>query len=178
MIRHPVQSGIVSSSGRHMSAAVGAHELSQAEGDLSRVLGLKSYLKNVEALHQLLRAADVTDHLLASLAIKTGADKTGPTLGLLAAVLQEDAAYSRSAAEIGHARMWAIRALPNDAIDLARAEHRRTREEAEAYFALKLALFQGKFEMFWLVFFLVLSSSGLFASAALVISVTSWQHFC
>ncbi|KAK4658911.1 hypothetical protein QC762_0003390 [Podospora pseudocomata] len=142
VIRQPVQSGIVSSSGRHMSAAVGAHELSQAEGDLSRVLGLKSYLKKVQALHQLLRAADVTDHLLASVASKTGADKTGPTLGLLASVLQEDAAYSRSAAEIGHARMWAIRALPNDAIDLARAEHRRTREEAEAYFALKLALFQ------------------------------------
>ncbi|KAK0671040.1 putative DNA mismatch repair protein Msh4 [Cercophora samala] len=134
--------GIVSSSGRHMSAVVGAHELSQAEEDLSRILGLKSYLKNVQALHQLLRAADVTDHLLESVASKTGADKTEPTLGLLAAVLQDDAAYSRSAAEIGHARMWAIRALPNDAIDLARAGHRRTREEAEAYFAEKLALFQ------------------------------------
>ncbi|KAK4173882.1 putative DNA mismatch repair protein Msh4 [Triangularia setosa] len=138
----PVQRGIVSSSGRHMSAVVGSHDLSQAEEDLSRILGLKSYLKNVQALHQLLRTAGVTDHLLASIARKTGTDKTEPSLGLLAAVVQEDAGYSRNAVEIGHARMWAIRALPNDTIDLARAQHKTTREEAEAYFAKKLALFQ------------------------------------
>ncbi|KAK4200040.1 putative DNA mismatch repair protein Msh4 [Triangularia verruculosa] len=134
--------GIVSSSGRHMSAVVGDHDLSQAEEDLSRILGLKSYLKNVQALHQLLRAADVADHLLASVASKTSTDKTELSLGLLAAVIQEDAAYSRNLADLRHARMWAIRALPNDAIDLARAQHKIKREEAEAYFAQKSALFQ------------------------------------
>ncbi|KAK0748410.1 muts domain V-domain-containing protein [Apiosordaria backusii] len=141
-IREALQSELVSSSGRHMSAVAGQYDLAQAEGDLSRILGLKSYLKNVQALNQLLRAADVTDHLLASVASKTDTDKTAPPLGLLEAVVQEDAVHSRNAADIRRARTWAVRASPNDAIELARAQYRATLEQVQAYFEEKSVLFQ------------------------------------